>query len=242
MNSPKSVATEHENRRDADAGTEPQGSKQPSPPRSVGRPAIPVERIIAAALQIVDEDGADALSMRSVAQRLNSGTATLYRHFASRSQLVAGVVDFALGPVTIDVDELGTMTWQQACKASAHSMFSALSAHRNAAPLLVGRIPTGPNALAHREACVRLLLKAGFAPSLAARTYATIARYILGFAMQLAADSDLEDARATHEFHALAPAQYPATTTVADALPVPLEEEFAFGLDLIIEGLSRLHP
>ena len=45
--------------------------------RSPGRPPVPLERIVATALQIVDEEGADALSMRTLAQRLGSGTACL---------------------------------------------------------------------------------------------------------------------------------------------------------------------
>ena len=73
--------------------------KHQSTGRSRGRPAVPLDRIVTAALEIVDEQGADALSMRSLAQRLGSGTATLYRHFASRSELVSMVVDRMLEDV-----------------------------------------------------------------------------------------------------------------------------------------------
>ena len=44
--------------------------------------------------------------MRSLAQRLESGTATLYRHFANRSELVAMVVDRMLGEVDLDARRL----------------------------------------------------------------------------------------------------------------------------------------
>jgi hypothetical protein len=37
------------------------------------------------------------------------------------------------------------------------------------------------------------------------------------------------------------PARYPATVTVAGSLPVPLEDEFSFGLDLLLSGLAQLH-
>ncbi len=74
--------------------------------RSRGRPALPVERIVTAALQIVDDEGADALSMRTLAQRLNSGTATLYRHFTSRADLVAAVVDKMFGAIELDIAAL----------------------------------------------------------------------------------------------------------------------------------------
>src|SRR2546430_1768414 len=65
--------------------------------RGPGRPCLPLDRIVATALRIVDEQGADALSMRSLAQALDSGTATLYRHFANRAELIAQVVDRVFG-------------------------------------------------------------------------------------------------------------------------------------------------
>ena len=152
--------------------------------RSPGRPPIAVDRIVSTALQIVDEDGADALSMRTLAQRLDSGTATLYRHFTGRADLVAHVVDMVFGSVELDIARLSTMTWQEACKTAVHSMFDALRGHQNVAPLLAEDVPIGPNALAARERMIAFLLANGFPPPLAARSYATLARYVLGFAIQ----------------------------------------------------------
>lgn len=214
----------------------------PSSSRSRGRPALPLDRILAAAIELVDEQGADALSMRSLAQRLGSGTATLYRHFGSRSELVALVVDRMIGE--IDMRAIASLPWQQACMSSAQSMFDALGRHGNVASLLIGHVPVGPNALAHREHVLSVLLDNGFAPTAAARAYATVAHYVLGFAIQLSgstAATDQPDAQVSAAFHRLDPSRYPATVAVADELPVPLEEEFAFGLQLIVDGLERLH-
>ncbi|MGA8331929.1 MAG: TetR/AcrR family transcriptional regulator C-terminal domain-containing protein [Mycobacterium sp.] len=199
-----------------------------------------MDRIVMTALQLVDDEGPDALSMRTLAQRLNSGTATLYRHFSSRADLVASVVDRVFGAIELDVATLSGMAWQDACKAAAQSMFDVLSRHRNATSLLADDVPIGPNALAARERMIALLLDNGFPPVLAARSYATLARYILGFAMQLNnSHVGLGDAKLAQIFHNLNPDQFPATLTVADSLPVPFEDEFAFGLDLIVEGLTQ---
>lgn len=205
--------------------------------RSPGRPAIPLDRIVATALQIVDDEGAEALSMRTLAQRLGSGTATLYRHFTNRAELIAQVVDLVSGSVEIDPLRLRTMPWQEACKAVAYAMFDALRQHPNVAPLMVQEVPIGPNALATREAMIALLLDNGFPPALAARSYATLARYILGFAIQLTSTHD--DAGLAQAFHNLDPNEFPATVKVADHLPVQLDDEFAFGLELIIDGLAQ---
>jgi TetR/AcrR family tetracycline transcriptional repressor len=93
-----------------------------------------------------------------------------------------------------------------------------------------------------RERCMAVLLDGGLPPSLAARAYATLARYVLGFAIQLAgSENGAERERASAHFRDLSSAEFPATLAVADSLPVPLEDEFAFGLELIISGLRQLH-
>lgn len=208
--------------------------------RKRGRPAVPLDRILSAAIDLVDEEGPDALSMRSLAQRLESGTATLYRHFANRSELLALMVDRLLGEVELDADTVRAMPWQQACASFVQSMFDALGRHGNAAPLLSEHVPTGPNALAHRELILSILLDNGFPPMSAAHAYATLARYVLGFGFQLSRSATERDAELTAAFHELDPRRYPATIAVADDLPVPLEVEFAYGLRLILAGLERL--
>ncbi|MBE8475571.1 TetR/AcrR family transcriptional regulator C-terminal domain-containing protein [Streptomyces justiciae] len=204
---------------------------------------MPLERIVSTALQIVDEEGADALSMRTLAQRLGSGTATLYRHFDNRAALIAHVVDRMFGAVELNGDELRAMGWQQAVRTAAHTMFDALSRHQNAARLMVEQVPLGPKAMAMRERCVAVLLDNGFRPRQAAHAYATLARYVLGFAVQVnrqegAGQSD--DAQAAAVFQSVDPDLFPATLTVASEMPIPLEEEFSFGLELLVSGLERL--
>lgn len=210
---------------------------RPTAPRGRGRPARAVERMLDAAVQIVDEQGADALSMRSLAQRLGSGTATLYRHFANRSELVSMVIDHILGAAE---EVTPGPRWQDACMALAQNLFGALRRHGNVAPLLVEYTPIGPNALAHRERCLSVLLANGFDRATAAHAYATLARYVLGFALQSGPTAGERDGELAAAFHRLDATRYPATVAVADELPVPLTEEFGFGLRLIVAGLERL--
>lgn len=211
--------------------------------RSRGRPAVPLDRILATALRIVDEEGAEALSMRSLAQRLESGTATLYRHFGNRAALIAQVTDRVFAEVDLDAEALAELSWDQACRTVAQAMFEALGRHRRIAPLLIEQTPTGPNGMVLRERCLAVLLDGGLPPSLAARAYATLARYVLGFAIQLSGAGDAaEQARASEHFRHVPPEEFPATLAVAGSLPVPLEEEFAFGLELIVNGLRAAAP
>ena len=209
--------------------------------RTRGRPPLPLDRIVAAALELVAERGADGLSMRSVAQRLGSGTATLYRHLANRSELVAVIVDRMLGEADVDTEALAALPWDRACISFAQQMFDALSRHGNVASLLIGQVPMGPNALAHRELILSILLDNGFPPAVAAHAYATLSHYVLGFAIQRAGSAAAgDDSELAVRFHELDPSRYPATVAVADDLPVALVEEFTYGLRLIVAGLDRL--
>jgi AcrR family transcriptional regulator len=209
--------------------------------RSRGRPSLPLDRIVGAALELVDEQGADALTMRTLAQRLGSGTATLYRHFDNRAELVAMVVDRMLGEVSFDASAAVAWPWDRACEAFAQNMFEALGRHGNVASLLIGRVPMGPNALAQRELLLSLLLNNGFSAVAAARSFATLSRYILGFAMQASgsAPGERHAPEISATFRRLDADRFPATVAVAEHLPVPLADEFAYGLRLIIDGLTQ---
>ena len=209
--------------------------------RPAGRPPIPLDVIVATALQIVDEEGAEALTLRTLAQRLESGTATLYRHFTNRAELIGHVVDRVLGEVDLDASVLSQDAWQEACLRAARAIFSALSRHKNVAPLLVSQVPMGPNAMIHRERLIAVLLQNGFPPRLAAMAYATLAHYVLGFAMQLQSPRFAEPpSNVSAAFHGAPKSKFPATIAVADFLPVPLEAEFALGSELIVRGLDLL--
>jgi len=78
---------------------------------------MPREQIVAAALAILDEEGADALSLRALAQRLESSTATLYRHFDSRADLLAQVVDRIFGEIDVE---------QRAASFAYYAIFSLI--------------------------------------------------------------------------------------------------------------------
>jgi hypothetical protein len=152
------------------------------------------------------------------------------------------MVDRMIGDIDFDADAFATLPWQQACTSFAQKMFDALGRHGNVASLLIGHVPMGPNGLTRREKVLAVLLDNGFPPVVAAHAYATLSRYVLGFAIQLSGSAAAEqDAELAAAFHELDPSRYPATRAVADDLPVPLEEEFAYGLRLIVAGLELSH-
>ena len=206
-----------------------------TPPRPRGRPPLSVDRIIAEATTILDDEGAQALSMRTLAQRLNTGTTTIYRHFESRDDLNARAINAVMAEVEVDTEALRHQPWQQACETVVHAMFDVLHRHPNVAPLMLERVPVGPRMLAVRERTLGILLEAGFAPRLALQAWATLARFVLGFGAQLNAAEPEPPATWAETVDWT---QIPATLAVAKHFPIPLENEFAFGVKLLIRGLE----
>lgn len=118
-------------------------------------------------------------------------------------------------------------------------MSEALNRHANVA-LLAGQVPIGPNATALWERCIAVMLDSGFRSRLP-RVHATVACYVVGFALQFSARVSRRSTRrraAINHFRCLRPVRVPGHVAVADFLPVPFEDEFAFGLGLLVEGLS----
>ncbi|WP_055001350.1 TetR/AcrR family transcriptional regulator [Pseudomonas cannabina] len=217
-----------------------------------GRPSLSVERIIATALETVDEVGAQAFNMRMLAERLGSGTATLYRHFASKDEILIYVVDRVLGEMSTDQPEMAERalhgqgsegnSWQKACAAGAERLYGVLRKHQGILPLLVSQIPIGPNGLKRREQGIALFLANGFPAELAARAYTSVAHYVLGFAIQQHSNVSNEAAEGEDLigfFAALDASEYPAIAAAGRHLPgISVEDEFRFGLKLIIDGLN----
>ena len=181
--------------------------------------------------------------MRLLAERLDTSTATIYRHLAGKEELMVYVVDRLLGDVqpAEEPEEDPTRTWQEAARDLALRFHRALSEHPNVLPLLVAQIPIGPNGLAVRERTIGMLVQFGFSPRLAARGYTTIAQYVIGFAVVEPGSPGPEEAAALGDYYrTLDPQVYPQTVAAADALTaIPLEDEFLEGLQFILDGIDR---
>jgi AcrR family transcriptional regulator len=217
----------------------------PAVRRSPGRPPIASARIVDAALQVIDEQGLDSLSMRSLAKHLNSSTATLYRHFPTRAALVQGVIDRVMGEVDVDAANFRALTWRQGCEKISLDIFEAFGRHRQTALLLADHTPIGPNAAAVRERTLAVLIDGGFDVKVAARTGAMLAHLILGFASQYGGERETTAAdRETFRkaIHGMDLSQFPATAAVRRArwLPTTVDQEFQFALQLLLDGLGLM--
>src|SRR2546421_7781002 len=89
-------------------------------------------RILQAALELADEGGIEALTMRKLGQLLGFEAMSLYNHVANKDDLLRGIVDLVLDETEPPAPE---GDWSTAIRSSALSVHAALTRHPWACPL-----------------------------------------------------------------------------------------------------------
>jgi AcrR family transcriptional regulator len=187
----------------------------PAPISRRARPAkAPLSRdvIVQAGLQILDRDGLDALTMRRVAQELDTGPASLYVYVANRDDLMAAMLDSALGQVT--VPDKGT--WRQRLHALASATIDAMSQHEGLALVALGGIPTSRNALRILDRMLALLKEGSLDDTTAAWAIDLIYLHITA----AAAEQSAYNAKQTNEAEYIADVDRHYTALPADEYPM----------------------
>lgn len=139
------------------------------------------EKVLQAGLDLVDEDGLDALTMAALARRLSVGTMSLYRHVRDRDDLLDGVAELLGREVVVPADP--GEPWPDRVMALCRSIRAVALRHPSAFPLLELR-PTLTEAAEARQAEALAILDAS---PLDARGRAVLARtvvsYVTGFVL-----------------------------------------------------------
>ncbi|MET8653942.1 MULTISPECIES: TetR/AcrR family transcriptional regulator [Nocardia] len=130
----------------------------------MGRPRTPLlsrDRIVAAALELADTEGLDAVSIRRLATALGVRGPSLYNHVATKDELLDAMVDTVLGTVDLSMFD-GGPDWYGALRTWARSYRTALSHHPNLVPALNQGMGRRPNALRQADAVFGGLVAAGW--------------------------------------------------------------------------------
>ena len=154
---------------------------QQSHPRADPRPPWTRQQVLAAAIDLADHDGIEALSMRKLSQHLGGAPMSLYNHIANKDDLLDGMIDAVFSEIELPS---GEDSWKTAMRQRAISIRTILSRHRWAIGLMNARTSPGPATLRHHNAVIRSLRNAGFSVQLAAYGISALDSYIYGFALQ----------------------------------------------------------
>jgi AcrR family transcriptional regulator len=209
-------------------------------------PRIPLnrERVLHAAVALADESGSESLSMRKLGEAVGVEAMSLYHHVANKDDLLDGMIDVVFGEIELPSDG---GDWRRAMRQRALSARRVLARHGWAIRFMESRTSPGPATLRHHDAVLGCLRNAGFSVRLAAHAFSVLDSYIYGFALQersLPFDTPQQTAELAQEMLARFPVdEYPhlAELTTEHVLQPGYDygNEFAFGLDLILEGLDR---
>ena len=202
------------------------------------------ERIVAGALEMLDADGMEALTMRRLADHLGAGAMSLYRHVDGRDDLLDLVVEGVVESIAIPSP---TGAWRQDVTAIARSMRAGLLRHRAATVLVTSRFGLGRGGVALAEATLGALRSAGLDDTAAVEANRALGNLVAGACLFEAAGlggADGEDrARRRDQGRVLVsglPADaYPNLVSAADTM-FALEPDRAFeaGLAVLLDGLA----
>lgn len=206
-----------------------------------GRAPLTRRRILVKALELVDRDGLDALSMRKLAAELGASAMSLYNHVPSKDAVLEGIVEVLLGEIDTSVTE--NPDWAEGLKAAFQSFREALLAHPNVVPLIALKQALSPEAFRPVEVSLATLRRAGFAPEDALRAHWSLVGFTLGH-VGWQVSGPLSDESEADLHSAIVKQRLPAEEfpCLHEVVPFMMECDmnaaFEFGLDALLVGLK----
>lgn len=213
--------------------------------RTAVRRPLSRERILAAAIEVADRRGIDAVTMRRLGQELRVEAMSLYNHVANKDDILTAIVDAVEAEIELpDPND----PWKVALRKTAMSYHDALGRHPWAASLALRLIGTRPARYRYMNGVLGTLTRAGFSDELIELGYHSLESHVAGFtlwAVQLQADDAGPDPSALAErfIAEVSTGEYPFLVEHVHQHMKPTTTEtpstFEFGLDLILDGLER---
>lgn len=218
--------------------------------RAPRKASLTRETVLRTALEIIDRDGVEGLSMRRLGQALGRDPMSLYRHAANKAALLDGVAEHVLDQLSVDTTD---DDWPAQLRTVARAYRDLALAHPNVVPLLVTRPLATPLALRPLgtlrplEACLGLLTRAGFTDVDALHIYRSLFGFLHGHVLdelqELVHNPEETDDLLRLGLHRLPLRDFPRLRALAPVLaaydgPTELER----GLDIVLTGLQAQHP
>lgn len=191
------------------------------------------ERVLSAALTIVDREGLDALSMRRVGLELGVEAMSLYNHVPSKASLLDGLYERILDEMERPA---GARTWTAYAGHQAKALRKVLLRHPNAATLFATRPATTSASLERLETYLGVLGAAGFSAIEALEIVQCVSAFVVGhtlWSVRAVSDPDAPD------YDGLDAERFAHVRAAVAALDEgQAEREFERGLDALLRGLA----
>jgi AcrR family transcriptional regulator len=221
---------------------------------AAAQPRTPLSkaRVLDAAVALADEGGVDALSMRRIAQALGVVPMALYKHVSNKNELLDGMIDVVIGEIDPPADGAG---WKAAIRGRVLSARRMLLRHPWASGVIESRMKARANptlvVMEYLDSMIGIFRAGGFSIDLTHHAVHVMGCRLLGFSQELFEVGSGRDPepdmlppeevakRFPHIAELVMVVAHDEESTVGAGCDDQFEFEFA--LDLVLDGLERLH-
>jgi AcrR family transcriptional regulator len=204
--------------------------------------------VLRTAVELADRDGIESVSMRKLAELLGVVPMALYKHVANKAELLDGMVDVIVSEIDPPVHD---GHWQAAVRQRILSARRALLRHPWARQVIESRTNRTPVVLDYMNSVIGMFRTGGFSIDLTHHAMHAIGSFMWGFTQELFDDGTSVDPEIQAEMMRVVAERYPYIAEIAvvathDQTSVvgagcDGQYEFEFALDLLLDGLARLH-
>ena len=220
-------------------------------PRRGRPPALTRDRVLVAAVDLVDREGVAALTMRALASDLGVEAMSLYHHLPGKQALLDGLVESVIGEVSSAVTDamkdLDGAAWHSQVRTRCLVARQVMLRHPWAPALIGTRTSVPPGVYVHYEAVLAAMIEGGVSYALGHRAIHALGSMVLGFVQELFSPATGADDQSDDELEQLAEALPHITAMIGSEIHVndgdvlgwcDSQAEFEFTLDLILDGLE----
>lgn len=220
-------------------------SRKQGRPRA-GSELLTRERILHAALKLVDEHGIEALSMRRLAAEFDVDPMAIYHHLPGKEAILEGIAQLAFSELRVEPSE--DDDWRQQVRAFARAYRDLVRTHPHLTLLLIANVEAGgASVLEASERLYEALEKSGLPPELIVPAAGVIVDYVHGFALseglalRAGAPGECNGLAGLLERHPSL--SLPAMRRAMRASPGAVTSaDLEVGVDLILAGIAALIP
>ncbi|GGT36794.1 TetR/AcrR family transcriptional regulator [Streptomyces purpureus] len=217
------------------------------------KPGLTLDRIVTAAVAVADAEGLDAVSMRRVSTELGVGTMSLYRYVPGKTELLDLMLDRVQSESLPDAPP-EPANWRTAVEQLARGHLALYRAHPWLLKVNEARSVLGPSTLRGLELCLSGLKGEhgmGLSDHETISVIVTVQSYVAGMArmeIQTAeaaketgvSDEDFWEGQRPFLERAMASGDYPHMAQLAEDTFSREDDQFAFGLDRLLDGFETL--
>ena len=218
---------------------------------AVQRTPLSRERVLRAAVELADERGFEALTMRNLGQELGVEAMSLYNHVANKEAILDGAIELVIGEVLEAVQDetvSDPAEWKAVTRRRILAAREVMLRHRWAPKVLETRSEMSAVVLRYYDGLLGLMFAGGFSADLAHHAMHALGSRALGFTQELYEEDADVPAETVSAMAIQMAGQFP---NLAEMLKVVTHDadttlgwcddqfEFEFGLDLLLDGLER---